>query len=195
MRKNTIAIIDNYDSFTYNLSHLVKEQGADVTVYRNDCFEPEQLDSYDKILLSPGPGIPSEAGRLLDVIRYYSGRKPLLGVCLGHQAIAEHFGAKLHNLPHPLHGKQGKLKVVKPEDILLRGLSCCETIGHYHSWVIAWEELPECIEVTATDNENNIMSFSHKNKPLYGLQFHPESFMTSCGKTIVQNWLLSLRSK
>lgn len=192
-----ILLIDNRDSFVYNVKALIEQCNvADrVDVVPNDKIDFGRLGYYSGIVLSPGPGIPNEAADMPKLIDICENTHSILGICLGHQAIAEHFGAKLHNLPHPLHGKQGKLKVVKPEDILLRGLSCRETIGHYHSWVVAWEELPECIEVTATDNENNIMSFSHKSKPLYGLQFHPESFMTSCGKTIVQNWLLSLRSK
>ncbi len=192
-----ILLIDNRDSFVYNVKALIEQCNvADrVDVVPNDKIDFGRLGYYSGIVLSPGPGIPNEAADMPKLIDICENTHSILGICLGHQAIAEHFGAKLHNLPHPLHGKQGKLKVVKPEDILLRGLSCCETIGHYHSWVVAWEELPECIEVTATDNDNNIMSFSHKSKPLYGLQFHPESFMTSCGKTIVQNWLLSLRSK
>lgn len=192
-----ILLIDNRDSFVYNVKALIEQCNvADrVDVVPNDKIDFGRLGYYSGIVLSPGPGIPNEAADMPKLIDICENTHSILGICLGHQAIAEHFGAKLHNLPHPLHGKQGKLKVVKPEDILLRGLSCYETIGHYHSWVVAWEELPECIEVTATDNENNIMSFSHKSKPLYGLQFHPESFMTSCGKTIVQNWLLSLRSK
>lgn len=192
-----ILLIDNRDSFVYNVKALIEQCNvADrVDVVPNDKIDFGRLGYYSGIVLSPGPGVPNEAADMPKLIDICENTHSILGICLGHQAIAEHFGAKLHNLPHPLHGKQGKLKVVKPEDILLRGLSCCETIGHYHSWVVAWEELPECIEVTATDNENNIMSFSHKSKPLYGLQFHPESFMTSCGKTIVQNWLLSLRSK
>ena len=192
-----ILLIDNRDSFVYNVKALIEQCNvADrVDVVPNDKIDFGRLGYYSGIVLSPGPGIPNEAADMPKLIDICENTHSILGICLGHQAIAEHFGAKLHNLPHPLHGKQGKLKVVKPEDILLRGLSCCETIGHYHSWVVAWEKLPECIEVTATDNENNIMSFSHKSKPLYGLQFHPESFMTSCGKTIVQNWLLSLRSK
>ena len=192
-----ILLIDNRDSFVYNVKALIEQCNvADrVDVVPNDKIDFGRLGYYSGIVLSPGPGIPNEAADMPKLIDICENSHSILGICLGHQAIAEHFGAKLHNLPHPLHGKQGKLKVVKPEDILLRGLSCCETIGQYHSWVVAWEELPECIEVTATDNENNIMSFSHKSKPLYGLQFHPESFMTSCGKTIVQNWLLSLRSK
>ncbi len=192
-----ILLIDNRDSFVYNVKALIEQCNvADrVDVVPNDKIDFGRLGYYSGIVLSPGPGIPNEAADMPKLIDICENSHSILGICLGHQAIAEHFGAKLHNLPHPLHGKQGKLKVVKPEDILLGGLSCCETIGQYHSWVVAWEELPECIEVTATDNENNIMSFSHKSKPLYGLQFHPESFMTSCGKTIVQNWLLSLRSK
>lgn len=192
-----ILLIDNRDSFVYNVKALIEQCNvADrVDVVPNDKIDFGSLNNYSGIVLSPGPGIPSEAAMMPKVIEHCENSHSILGICLGHQAIAEHFGAKLHNLPHPLHGKQGKLNVIKSGDILLGGLSSRETIGHYHSWVVDWEELPECIEVTATDNENNIMSFSHKSKPLYGLQFHPESFMTSCGKKIVQNWLLSLRSK
>lgn len=192
-----ILLIDNRDSFVYNVKALIEQCNvADrVDVVPNDKIDFGRLNNYSGIVLSPGPGIPSEAAMMPKVIEHCENSHSILGICLGHQAIAEHFGAKLHNLPHPLHGKQEKLNVIKSGDILLGGLSSRETIGHYHSWVVDWEELPECIEVTATDNENNIMSFSHKSKPLYGLQFHPESFMTSCGKTIVQNWLLSLRTK
>lgn len=192
-----ILLIDNRDSFVYNVKALIEQCNvADrVDVVPNDKIDFGRLGYYSGIVLSPGPGIPNEAADMPKLIDICENTHSILGICLGHQAIAEHFGAKLHNLPHPLHGKQGKLKVIKSGDILLGGLSSRETIGHYHSWVVDWEELPECIEVTATDNENNIMSFSHKSKPLYGLQFHPESFMTSCGKKIVQNWLLSLRTK
>lgn len=192
-----ILLIDNRDSFVYNVKALIEEcKLADrVDVVPNNRIDFGRLNNYSGIVLSPGPGIPSEAAMMPKVIEHCENSHSILGICLGHQAIAEHFGAKLHNLLHPLHGKQEKLNVIKSGDILLSGLSSRETIGHYHSWVVDWEELPECIEVTATDNENNIMSFSHKSKPLYGLQFHPESFMTSCGKKIVQNWLLSLRTK
>ena len=192
-----ILLIDNRDSFVYNVKALIEQCNvADrVDVVPNDKIDFGRLGYYSGIVLSPGPGIPNEAADMPKLIDICENSHSILGICLGHQAIAEHFGAKLHNLQHPLHGIQEKLNVIKSGDILLGGLSSRETIGHYHSWVVAWEELPECIEVTATDNENNIMSFSHKSKPLYGLQFHPESFMTSCGKTIVQNWLLSLRSK
>lgn len=188
MRKNTIAIIDNYDSFTYNLSHLVKEQGADVTVYRNDCFEPEQLDSYDKILLSPGPGIPSEAGRLLDVIRYYAGRKPLLGVCLGHQAIGEVFGGKLENLKDVYHGVATGCRITA-NDPIFASLGDSITIGRYHSWVVSRNGLPDCLEITAESDDGQIMALRHREYDIHGIQFHPESVLTPEGKTIICNWL------
>ena len=161
-----IVIIDNYDSFTYNLSHLVKELGAEVTVLRNDCFSMEELEEFDKILLSPGPGIPEEAGLLLDVIRTYSGRKPILGVCLGEQAIGEVFGGKLINL------KEVEIPV-----------------GRYHSWVVDSDSLPDCLEVTAVSAEGYIMAIRHKEFDVRGIQFHPESVLTPDGKKMIENWI------
>ena len=143
-----IVIIDNYDSFTYNLSHLLKELGAEVDVVRNDKFELKDLEQYDKIVLSPGPGIPSEAGLLLDVIRTYAGRKPILGVCLGHQAIGEVFGAKLENLSEVFHGVATPGTIIA-DDYIFSGLPKEITIGRYHSWVVSNDNLPECLEVTA----------------------------------------------
>ena len=142
-----IVIIDNYDSFTYNLSHLVKELGAEVTVYRNDQFQLNQLEVFDKIILSPGPGIPSEAGLLLDVIRTYAGRKPILGVCLGHQAIGEVFGGKLTNLSDVYHGiaTEGTQFGVDP---IFTGLPKRIIMGRYHSWVVDRVDFPSCLEIT-----------------------------------------------
>ena len=185
-----IVIIDNYDSFTYNLSHLVKELGAEVTVLRNDQFELSALESYDKIILSPGPGIPSEAGLLLDVIRTYAGRKPILGVCLGHQAIGEAFGAKLENLSEVFHGVATPCHITK-EDAVFRGLPADITIGRYHSWVVAQEGLPDCLEVIAESEEGQIMALRHKAFPVRGIQFHPESVLTPQGKTIIKNFIES----
>ena len=183
-----IAIIDNYDSFTYNLSHLVKELGAEVTVYRNDQFEMSVLQQFDKIILSPGPGIPSEAGLLLDVIKEYAGKKPILGVCLGHQAIGESFGAKLTNLSEVFHGVATPCHLTT-RDYLFEGLPDTFEIGRYHSWVVDKDNLPECLEVTGVSNEGFIMSLRHREYDIRGIQYHPESVLTSSGRQILNNWL------
>ncbi len=183
-----IVIIDNYDSFTYNLSHLVKELGGDVTVYRNDQFELEALEAFDKIILSPGPGIPSEAGLLLDVIRTYAGKKPILGVCLGHQAIGEAFGGSLVNLSEVFHGVCTPA-IVTEQDYLFEGLSQTIEVGRYHSWVVSHEGLPSCLEVTCLSEEGYIMSMRHREYDIRGIQFHPESVLTPDGKRIMENWM------
>ena len=182
------VIIDNYDSFTYNLSHLVKELGADVTVVRNDRFSLEELERFDKIILSPGPGIPSEAGLLTDVIRTYAGRKPMLGVCLGHQAIGEVFGARLENLSDVFHGVATE-GTQHGNDSIFAGLPQRMMMGRYHSWVVSREGLPECLEVTAESDEGLIMGLRHRSYDISGIQFHPESVLTPDGRTIVANWL------
>lgn len=183
-----IVIIDNYDSFTYNLSHLVKELGAEVTVYRNDKFELEDLEPVSKIILSPGPGIPSEAGLLLDVIRTYAGKKPILGVCLGHQAIGEAFGGRLENLSDVFHGVATPCHIVN-EDPIFSGISKDFTVGRYHSWVVSKDGFPECLEITAESDEGQIMALRHKTMNIRGIQFHPESVLTPDGKKMLQNWL------
>ena len=183
-----IVIIDNYDSFTYNLSHLVKALGTQVTVLRNDQFALEDLEPYAKIILSPGPGIPSEAGRLLDVIRTYAGRKPILGVCLGHQAIGEVFGGRLENLSDVFHGVATPCHIVA-DDPLFSGIDRDITVGRYHSWVVAREGLPDCLEVTAVSDEGQIMALKHKTLNVRGIQFHPESVLTPDGKKMLQNWM------
>ena len=183
-----IVIIDNYDSFTYNLSHLVKELGAEVTVLRNDQFKLEDLEPYSKIILSPGPGIPSEAGLLLDVIKSYAGKKPILGVCLGHQAIGEAFGGKLENLSDVFHGVATPCHIIG-DDPIFSGIERDITIGRYHSWVVAKEQLPDCIEVTAVSDEGQIMALRHKTMNIRGIQFHPESVLTPDGKKMLQNWM------
>ena len=183
-----IIIIDNYDSFTYNLSHLVKELGADVTVVRNDQFKIEELEAYDKIILSPGPGIPSEAGLLLDVIRHYAGKKPILGVCLGHQAIGEVFGAQLENLSDVFNGVATPCRLLT-DDLLFAGLPTDITVGRYHSWVVSRKALPHCLEVTAESPEGQIMALRHRSYDVRGIQFHPESVLTPEGKTMINNWL------
>lgn len=183
-----IVIIDNYDSFTYNLSHLLKELGAEVDVVRNDKFELKDLEQYDKIVLSPGPGIPSEAGLLLDVIRTYAGRKPILGVCLGHQAIGEVFGASLENLKEVYHGVQTEGTQLG-NDYIFEGLPERVMMGRYHSWVVAKDFVPECLEVTAMSDDGEIMAMRHRQYDIHGIQFHPESVLTPEGKTIVGNFL------
>ena len=204
------VIIDNYDSFTYNLSHLVKELGAEVEVLRNDQFDLEDLEQYDKIILSPGPGIPEEAGLLLDVIRTYAGRKPILGVCLGEQAIGQVFGGKLTNLSDVFHGVQTEVflneeaflneelrmkneeflsGLTLEEDYIFEGLSAKFPVGRYHSWVVDTEGFPETLAITAISPEGQVMALKHREYDIHGIQFHPESVLTPDGKTIVKNWL------
>ncbi len=183
-----IIIIDNYDSFTYNLSHLVKELGADVTVYRNDQFELSSLQQFDKIILSPGPGIPSEAGLLLDVIREYAGKKPILGVCLGHQAIGESFGGKLTNLSDVFHGVATPCNIIA-DDYIFEGLPSSIEVGRYHSWVVDAKSLPSCLEATSLSDEGYIMSLRHRDYDIRGIQFHPESVLTPQGRQILSNWI------
>ncbi len=183
-----VVIIDNYDSFTYNLSHLVKRLGANVTVYRNDQFSISQLKVFDKIILSPGPGIPSEAGLLLDVIKSYAGQKPILGVCLGHQAIGEVFGATLTNLSDVYHGvaTEGTQFGIDP---IFNGLPRRIVMGRYHSWVVSRNGFPDCLEITAESDDGQIMALRHRNYNIHGIQFHPESVLTPDGETIIKNWL------
>ncbi|MBP5764206.1 MAG: aminodeoxychorismate/anthranilate synthase component II [Bacteroidales bacterium] len=194
-----IAMIDNYDSFTYNLVHLVKELGADITVFRNDRFELKELEGFDKIMLSPGPGIPSEAGLLTDVIRTYAGQKPILGICLGEQAIGEVFGGTLVNLSEVFHGVQTPVHVValpvpgsdvREVDYIFKGLHADLLVGRYHSWVVDADSLPECLEITALSNEGQVMALRHREYDIRGIQFHPESVLTPDGRRMIQNWLL-----
>ncbi|MBQ1649667.1 MAG: aminodeoxychorismate/anthranilate synthase component II [Prevotella sp.] len=183
-----IIIIDNYDSFTYNLSHLVKELGAEVTVVRNDQFALPELEAYDKIILSPGPGIPSEAGLLLNVIKTYAGKKPILGVCLGHQAIGECFGAQLTNLSEVFHGVATE-GTQFGNDPIFAGLPQRITMGRYHSWVVSKDDLPSCLEITAESDEGQIMALRHREYDIHGIQFHPESVLTPEGRKIIENFI------
>lgn len=183
-----IVVIDNYDSFTYNLVHLVREFGVEVDVKRNDQFALSELEPYDRIILSPGPGIPSEAGLLLDVIKTYAGKKPMLGVCLGHQAIGEVFGAKLENLKDVYHGVATPIDIVA-DDVLFDGLPPSIEVGRYHSWVISHEGFPDSLEITAESAEHQIMAVRHKTLNIRGIQFHPESVLTPDGHKIIDNWL------
>ncbi|WP_304251102.1 aminodeoxychorismate/anthranilate synthase component II [Phocaeicola plebeius] len=183
-----IVIIDNYDSFVYNLSHVIKELGAEVTVKRNDQFRLEELEEFDKILLSPGPGVPEEAGLLLDVIRRYAGKKPILGVCLGEQAIGEVYGGKLTNLDEVFHGIQSPVSLTAT-DYLFEGLPSTIQVGRYHSWVVDQKDFPDCLEVTAVSEEGYIMALRHRTLDVRGVQFHPESVLTPEGKQMLGNWI------
>lgn len=183
-----ILLIDNYDSFTYNLFQYLEEAGAAVTVVRNDQFSLADVAAYDKIVLSPGPGIPSEAGRLEDVIKAYAGQKPILGICLGEQAIGEVFGGQLHNLDHVFHGIQTPTHIVA-DDYLFHGLPRDIAVGRYHSWVVQTEGLPDCLEVTALSDEGQIMALRHKEYDVHGIQFHPESILTPDGRTMIENFV------
>lgn len=183
-----IAVIDNYDSFTYNLVHLVKSLGVEVDVFRNDQFQLSSLELYDKLLLSPGPGIPSEAGLLLEVIKTYAPRKPILGICLGHQAIGEVFGGRLVRLRQVYHGVATPCEQMMDEP-LFADLPRHFEVGRYHSWVVSREDFPDCLQVTALSSDGQVMALRHKQYDVCGLQFHPESVLTPLGGTILSNWL------
>jgi anthranilate synthase component II len=183
-----IVVIDNYDSFTYNLVHYLEDLNAKVTVYRNDEFELEELVKFDKILLSPGPGVPDEAGLLKAVIQKYAPSKSILGICLGQQAIGEVFGGSLINLEKVYHGVSSKVKITK-EDTLFNDLPNEFEVGRYHSWVIRTEDFPEVLEITSVDENGEIMSIRHKTLDVKGVQYHPESVLTPNGKKILENWL------
>jgi len=185
---NRIALIDNYDSFTYNLVHYLDDLGATVTVFRNDEFELNELESFDKIVLSPGPGLPSEAGLLLDVIKTYAKTKSILGICLGLQAIGEVFGAQLINLQTVYHGVATTI-TLQNDDEIFKNLPQTFKVGRYHSWVLSNENFPTDLIITSVDENNQIMSLQHKTFNIKGLQFHPESILTPNGKQLLKNWL------
>lgn len=186
-----ILVIDNYDSFVYNLVHYLEDLDCEVTIKRNDKFSLEEVEDYDKILLSPGPGIPDEAGLLKEVIQKYASSKPILGVCLGQQAIGEVFGGTLENLSKVFHGVATTATIVKADEPLFKGLEKEFEIGRYHSWVVSKEGFPEVLEVTSLDENGQIMSLRHKVYDVCGVQFHPESVLTPMGKQIVKNWIES----
>lgn len=184
-----VLVFDNYDSFTYNLVHLVKKIiGEKVEVHRNDQIPLEEIKNYDKIILSPGPGIPDEAGVLLPLIKEYAASKSILGVCLGHQAIGQAFGGKLVNLTTVYHGVATPIRL-SGDKILFDGLPQDLEVGRYHSWVVSDEGFPEELEVTAKDDNGLIMALQHKTYDVRGVQFHPESVLTPQGETILRNWL------
>jgi anthranilate synthase component 2 len=188
--KMKILVFDNYDSFTYNLVHLVEKiTNEKVEVYRNDEISLEKVNDYDKIILSPGPGIPSEAGLLLPLIRQYAATKSILGVCLGHQAIGEAFGGTLTNLSKVYHGVATPINIINKTSNILKGLPGTIEVGRYHSWIVNDKDLPADLEITARDDNGYIMALQHKTYDVQGVQFHPESVLTPDGETILRNWL------
>lgn len=185
-----ILLIDNYDSFTYNLFHYLEElSDSEVNVIRNDELALNQLDAYHSIVISPGPGLPAKSGKLMDFLEKFAHKKKILGICLGQQAIAEHFGMQLKNLNQVVHGKAKKIKVVSDQDVLFRNLPSTLNVGRYHSWVIEPSSLSSDFEVTAVDENDNIMAIAHKSLPIKSVQFHPESVLTEFGKELLKNWL------
>lgn len=186
-----ILLIDNYDSFTYNLSQYLEEEGGEdveVTVWRNDQFDIDDVERFDKIVLSPGPGVPDEAGLLKAVIRRYAPTKPILGVCLGEQAIGEVFGAEIYNLNTVFHGIQSSVRIVA-SDYIFDNLSDSIKVGRYHSWVVGKEDFPAELEVTAVSDEGQVMALKHRRYDVHGIQFHPESILTPEGRTIIRNFI------
>jgi anthranilate synthase component 2 len=183
-----VLVVDNYDSFTFNLVHYLEDLGAEVTVWRNDEFLLEEVAEFPKILLSPGPGLPKDAGLLKAVITKYANDKSILGVCLGQQAIAEVFGAKLENLEQVYHGISSVITVLDTNDLLFRDLPLNFAVGRYHSWVVG-NKLPNTLIATSVDEAGHIMSIRHSTLPIYGVQFHPESVLTAHGKKLLANWL------
>jgi anthranilate synthase component 2 len=186
-----ILVLDNYDSFTYNLVQVLRElgHGPATTVVRNDKLTLDEVGQYDALLLSPGPGIPSEAGLMPEVIRRYAPTKRMLGVCLGHQGIAEAFGAELYNLPAVLHGIATPAAVLPTDDRLFRGLPMQFNVGRYHSWSVTPDSMPAELEVTARDTNGQILAFRHRAYDVRGVQFHPESILTEHGPQLLRNWL------
>jgi anthranilate synthase component II len=193
-----LLVFDNYDSFTYNLVHLVEKIiNTRVEVYRNDQLPLEKVKAFDKIILSPGPGIPEEAGLLLPLIKAYAPTKSILGVCLGHQAIGQSFGGTLQNLSSVYHGvatpiqltQAGQLTATTKPNAILKNLPATIEVGRYHSWVVSNQQLPDELEVTATDDNGYIMALQHKTYDVQGVQFHPESVLTPDGEKMLRNWL------
>lgn len=186
-----ILVIDNYDSFTYNLVHILRELGVEdeMEIHRNDKIDVDYAEGFKRILLSPGPGLPKDAGIMPEVIRRYSPSRNILGVCLGHQGIAEAFGASLFNLPNVFHGIATKALLTDVEDLLFAGLPGEFNVCRYHSWAVSAETIPSDLAVTALDVSGNVMAIKHKKFKVRGVQFHPESIMTEHGKRMIKNWI------
>ncbi|MFD2565253.1 anthranilate synthase component II [Aquimarina rubra] len=184
-----VLVIDNYDSFVYNLVHYLEDLGCEVVVKRNDQLRLEEVAPFHKILLSPGPGIPDEAGLLKEIIKTYADSKSIFGVCLGQQAIGEVFGGSLLNLDEVYHGVATEVKLSVSDELLFDGLKNTFDVGRYHSWVVADTDLPSCLEATSFDENGQIMSLRHKELDVRGVQFHPESVLTPDGKKMLENWI------
>lgn len=183
-----LLIFDNYDSFTYNIAHAVRALGVNPDVRRNDRIDIDEIGIYDKIIISPGPGIPSESGILPQLLERYATEKPILGVCLGHQAIGERFGGRLRNLPTVYHGVSSEISLTK-DDYIFVGVPATFEVGRYHSWVVDRESLPDELEITALSPDGEIMAMRHRLYDVRGVQFHPESILTPYGMTIIENWV------
>jgi anthranilate synthase component II len=184
-----ILVLDNYDSFTYNLVHIIRELGYPMDIFRNDKIDIAAVKNYDKILLSPGPGIPEEAGIMKDVVKEYGATKSILGICLGHQGIGEVYGAKLFNIPKVLHGVTSETEIKDQSDYLFKNVPNKFQATHYHSWAIVPDSITSDLKVTASNNEGLIMGLTHVRYDVKGLQFHPESIMTPEGPKMIANWL------
>ena len=191
MKEQRILVIDNYDSFIYNLVHYMHKisSNVEVDILRNDKITLAEVEAYDKILLSPGPGLPDEAGLLKDIIRTYAGKKSMLGVCLGHQAIGEVFGGKLFQMDKVFHGVATTTEIIVKDEKLFEGIPEKILVGRYHSWFVDKAGLPPCFRITAIDSDGQIMAMSHKEFNIKGVQFHPESVMTEYGEKMIENWL------
>ncbi len=190
MKMKRILVIDNYDSFTYNLVNYIERlTGKSPSVFRNDEISLEEVDEYEKILLSPGPGVPVDAGICIDLIKRYSPTKSILGICLGHQAIGEAFGGKILNLSSVYHGIATPIIITAKNDPLFLNVPSSIIGGRYHSWVVSSNDLPDCLKITCKDESGIIMGISHKIYDVQGLQFHPESVLTEFGMEIMANWL------
>lgn len=187
-----VLVLDNYDSFTYNLVQYIQEiLGQDIDVRRNDAISLDEVDAYELIVLSPGPGLPGEAGIMPELIRRYAPTKKILGVCLGHQAIGEAFGARLDNLSEVFHGIETPIQLTEVSDVLFEGLPREFTVGRYHSWVVGKDSIPDELLVTAVDDTGEVMAMRHRSYEVSGVQFHPESILTPLGRQMLENFLTS----
>jgi anthranilate synthase component II len=184
-----VLVIDNYDSFVYNLVYLLKELGAEVDVFRNDKISLEEVGKYDQILLSPGPGIPSEAGIMMDLLKEYKSTKKILGVCLGHQAIAEAFGSQLSNMGEVLHGVTTECVVTDPAERLFLDIPSRFEVCRYHSWTVVPSSMPNDLKITAEDDKGFVLAEAHSTYDVRGVQFHPEAFLTQHGLQMIKNWM------
>ena len=184
-----VLVLDNYDSFVYNLVYLLKELGAHVDVFRNDKITLEEVGNYDQILLSPGPGIPSEAGIMMDLLKEYKSTKKILGVCLGHQAIAEAFGSELQNMGEVLHGVTTECQVLDPAERLFLDIPARFEVCRYHSWTVIPGSMPTDLKITAQDDTGYVLAEAHQQYDVRGVQFHPEAYLTQHGLQMIKNWM------